>query len=114
MQPSVQHISATFEALAHPMRRDLLHRIARSSAGVVELSESFDVSLNAISKHLKVLESAGLIRRHVEGRSHRFTCEAKPVDQALSWLTNYREFWMGAMDRMKQAVERETKRHGRI
>lgn len=93
----VEHSGAaldiTFRALADPTRRLLLTRLAQGEATVTELAQPYDASLAAISKHLQVLERAGLLRRRVEGRSHYLSLEASPLLEALTWLAAYREFW---------------------
>jgi DNA-binding transcriptional ArsR family regulator len=88
-------LDVTFAALADPTRRAILLRLAEGEASVSELAEPFanDMSLPAISKHLTVLEKAGLVNRRKEGRTHWITLAAKPMQEAASWLDFYRRFW---------------------
>ena len=86
-------LDATFAALAHPTRRAILLRLAEGEATVSELAEPFGDSLPAISKHLSVLERAGLLNRRKEGRVHHITLAAKPMQEAADWLEFYRRFW---------------------
>jgi DNA-binding transcriptional ArsR family regulator len=93
-------LSTTFSALADPTRRAILARLAEGEATVSELAEPFPVSLPAISRHLKVLERAGLIAR---GRSAQFrpsSLRAEPLREASAWMETYRAMWEGRMDRL--------------
>lgn len=88
------HIDAVFLALAHPTRRRLLERMAeRGESRVTELADGFDVSLNQISKHLKILERAGLMRRRREGREHRCAADLRSLMAARTWMDAYATFW---------------------
>ncbi len=87
------NLDAAFAALADPTRRAILARLADGKAQVTELAEPFDMSLPAVSKHLKVLERAQLITRHVDGRVHRFHVNPEPLQQAKSWIEHYQHFW---------------------
>lgn len=89
----VLSLDNTFGALSDPTRRALLARLVEGEATVSELAAPYPVSLAAVSKHLQVLERAGLIRRRIEGRSHYIALEAAPMIDALAWLAAYREFW---------------------
>lgn len=93
VERSLGELNSTFRALADPTRRSLLSHLVEGEASVTELAEPYDVSLAAISKHIQILERAGLIRRRVEGRSHYLSLEASPMLEALTWLAGYREFW---------------------
>jgi len=92
-QPS--SLDMTFAALSDPTRRAILMRLADGEATVTELAEPFanDMSLPAVSKHLIVLENAGLVNRRREGRTHWITLAAQPMEEAASWLAFYRRFW---------------------
>ena len=90
---AASHLDATFAALADPTRRAILARLASGEATVMELAEPFDMSQPAISKHLKVLESAGLISRSRDAQRRPCRLEAKPLEEATEWLENYRRFW---------------------
>ena len=91
-------LSATFGALADPTRRAILARLALGDASVTELAKPFPVSLPAISKHLRILEHAGLLAREKHGRVHRCRLVAAPLHDAAEWLLFYRRFWEGTFD----------------
>jgi DNA-binding transcriptional ArsR family regulator len=93
-------LDATFAALADPTRRAILARLASGDAHVSELAEPFDMSQPAISKHLKVLERAGLISRGRDAQRRPRRLEAKPLADATKWLENYRQFWEGSFRRL--------------
>jgi len=93
-------LSATFAALADPTRRAILARLASGEAAVTELGEPFDMSLPAISKHLKVLERAGLIARGREAQRRPCRLEAAPLKDVSEWLERYRRFWEARLDRL--------------
>ena len=94
------HLSATFSALADPTRRAILARLALGEASVGELAEPFDMSLPAVSKHLKVLERAGLIARGREAQWRPARLEAAPLKDAANWIEHYRRFWEQSLDRL--------------
>ena len=98
-------LSTTFAALADPTRRAILARLASGETSVTELAEPFDISLPAISKHLKVLEHAGLIARGREAQWRPCRLEAKPLEEATGWLENYREFWEASYLRLDALLE---------
>jgi DNA-binding transcriptional ArsR family regulator len=102
-----------FRALADRTRRSLLARLAAGPAMVTELAGPFAMSLAAVSKHLKVLEGAGLVNRTVDGRVHRCSLEAGPLQEAEQWLNGYRSFWEGALDALAGYVEDERRRSKR-
>ena len=93
-------LDATFAALADPTRRAILARLASGDAHVSELAEPFDMSQPAISKHLKVLERAGLISRGREAQRRPRRLDAKPLADATKWLERYRQFWEGSFRRL--------------
>ena len=93
-------LSATFSALADPTRRAILSRLASGEASVTELAEPFEISLPAVSKHLKVLERAGLIARNREAQWRRCRLEASPLRDASDWIERYRAFWEARLDRL--------------
>ncbi len=95
------HLSSTFAALADPTRRAILARLADGETSVTELAEPFAMSLPAVTKHLKVLERAGLITRgrHAQWRPCRL--DAQPLREASDWVAQYRAFWEGQMDRLE-------------
>jgi DNA-binding transcriptional ArsR family regulator len=94
------HLSTTFSALADPTRRAILARLATGAASVTELAEPFDMSLPAVSKHLKVLERAGLIARGQEAQWRPRRLEAGPLKDASDYLEYYRRFWDQSLDRL--------------
>jgi DNA-binding transcriptional ArsR family regulator len=93
-------LSATFGALADPTRRAILARLASGEASVTQLAEPFAMSMPAISKHLKVLERAGLIRRGREAQWRPCRLEAGPLQEIAGWIENYRRFWEESFDRL--------------
>ncbi len=102
------HLDATFAALADPTRRAILARLASGEASVTELAEPFAMSQPAISKHLKVLERAGLISRGRDAQRRPRRLEARPLAEANEWLEGYRQFWEGQFQRL-DALLREMK-----
>ncbi|MDL2404693.1 metalloregulator ArsR/SmtB family transcription factor [Rhizobium calliandrae] len=94
-------LSMTLSALADPTRRAILARLATGEASVSELAEPFDMSLVAVSKHLKVLEKAGLISKGREAQWRPCRLEAKPLRQVDDWLESYRQFWNDNLDRLE-------------
>jgi DNA-binding transcriptional ArsR family regulator len=99
-QLTPDHLDATFAALADPTRRAILARLASGEASVMELAEPFAMSQPAISKHLKVLERAGLISRGRDAQRRPRRLEAKPLAEATEWLESYREFWEGRFQQL--------------
>jgi DNA-binding transcriptional ArsR family regulator len=98
-------LDATFAALADPTRRAILARLASGEASVTELAEPFEMSQPAISKHLKVLERAGLISRGRDAQRRPRRLEAKPLEEATEWLENYREFWEGRFQKLDTLLD---------
>jgi DNA-binding transcriptional ArsR family regulator len=94
-------LSSTFAALADPTRRAILARLATGEFSVTEIAEPFDMSLPAITKHLKVLERAGLISRSREAQWRPCKLEAAPLQQAADWVEQYRKFWEESFDRLE-------------
>lgn len=99
-------LSLTFAALADPTRRAMLERLAQGPATVNELAEPFTISLPAISKHLKVLEHAGLIERGREAQYRPAQLKAEPLKDAVDWLENYRENWEENFDRLAEYLHK--------
>jgi DNA-binding transcriptional ArsR family regulator len=99
-QLAPQRLDATFAALADPTRRAILARLASGAASVMELAEPFAMSQPAISKHLKVLERAGLISRSRDAQRRPRRLEAKPLAEATKWLERYRRYWEGNYQRL--------------
>jgi DNA-binding transcriptional ArsR family regulator len=98
-------LNATFAALADPTRRAILARLASGEATVNELAEPFDMSQPAISKHLKVLERAGLIVAGQDAQRRPRTLEAKPLASAIEWIETYRKHWEAAFARLDEVLE---------
>jgi len=105
---SSRTLNRTFAALADPTRRRILAHLARGDQRVTHLAKPHAMSLPAISKHLRVLEKAGLLRRRRYGRIHEMRLDAKPLQQAAQWVEEYRKFWQGSLDRLAEYLEKET------
>jgi DNA-binding transcriptional ArsR family regulator len=101
---AVDQLSAVFGALADPTRREILARLMKGDANVAELSAPFGVSQPAISRHLKVLEQAGLISRIRRATARLSHLEAQPLREATEWLANYREYWAESHDRLAELL----------
>jgi DNA-binding transcriptional ArsR family regulator len=97
---TADHLSLTFSALADPTRRSILERLAKGHATVTELAAPFPVSLPAVSKHLKVLERAGLIARGRNAQWRPCRLEAQPLQDASHWIDRYRQFWETSFDQL--------------
>ncbi len=103
---SNEALDNVFSALADPTRRAILARLALGESSVNELAEPFDISLPAISRHLRVLRNAGLILRHKDGRVRRCALEASPLKAASEWIETYRRFWEDQFDSLAEYLER--------
>lgn len=99
-------LSATFAAIADPTRRAILARLSLGETSVTELAEPFAMSMPAISKHLKVLEKAGLISRGREAQWRPCRLDAGPLKDAMSWIENYRRFWSAHVDALERYLDR--------
>ena len=102
-----QNLDATFTALGDPTRRAILRRLRREPATVSDIAAPFDVSLNAISKHLKVLERARLVTRKRIGREHVLSLNANAMQAPARWLADYRQFWEQSLDRMAELLVKD-------
>jgi len=106
-------LDRTFAALADPTRRRILAQLAKGGECVTDLARPHAMSLAAVSKHLIVLEKAGLVKRRRQGRVHSLTLEAKPMKEARAWIDRYRKFWEGNLDQFEKYLdklqEKETK-----
>ena len=109
MYSAADPLSTTLSALADPTRRALLARLSEGEATVNELAEPFDITLQAVSRHLKVLETAGLISRGREAQWRPCKLETAPLQQVDGWLARYRLFWEGSVDKMGAYLEEITK-----
>src|SRR6185503_4046095 len=113
---AVDPLSTTFAALADPTRRAILARLASGERSVTELAAPFDMSLPAVSKHLRVLERAGLIARRREAQSRPCRIEAGPLKEVADWAERYRHIWEERLDRLDsylQEMKAKEKSHGR-
>jgi DNA-binding transcriptional ArsR family regulator len=100
-------IDSAFAALAHPVRRRIVERTIPRGRGVTELAEDFDITLAAVSKHVRVLEDAGLVTRQITGRDHLIRARLDTLDAARRWLERQTAFWERAMARLKEDMESE-------
>ena len=101
-----QQLDATFAALADPTRRAILARLAIGETSVNQLAEPFEMSLPAVSKHLKVLENAGLISRGREAQWRPCKLEAAPLREAFGWIEHYKKFWEQSFDRLDEYLRK--------
>ncbi len=109
-------LDRTFSAMAHPIRRGILERLAAGEAAVSELAHPFKVSAPAISKHLHILENAGLLVRRRQGREHRCRLDARKMRQAEDWIEHYRNSWEKRLDRLEnylKEMQAKENSHGR-
>jgi len=118
------HLSGTFAALADPTRRAILARLLSGEASVTQLAEPFEMSMPAVSKHLKVLERAGLIARGREAQWRPCRLDAGPLEDVSDWVAHYKRFWTESLDRLddylgdtqkkvRKDVQKKGKKHGR-
>lgn len=106
MVTSNRHLDLTFGALADPTRRAILTRLAHEGVATVgQLARPFEISRPAISKHLRVLERAGLVRRTRDGRYSRCELDAEPMQEAVEWIARHRRFWEGQLDSLARYFE---------
>jgi DNA-binding transcriptional ArsR family regulator len=103
---AVDQLSTTFAALADPTRRAILARLAQGEATVNELAEPFPITLQAVSKHLKVLERAGLVARDRRAQLRPSRLQGEGLKEAADWLAGYRAFWDGSFDRLEEHLLR--------
>ncbi len=106
-------LSTTFAALADPTRRVILERLSRGEATPGELARPLRISWPAVTRHLRVLERAGLLQRRRSGRNHVLTLEPKPMKQAEAWIATYRRFWEGSFDALADYLERGVTKNDR-
>ena len=113
---AIDHLSITFAALADPTRRAILARLSRGEASVTELAEPFDMSMPAISKHLKVLERAGLISRGRDAQWRPCRLEGGRLKEVADWVEHYRRFWEESFDKLDdylRELQKKEKKHER-
>jgi DNA-binding transcriptional ArsR family regulator len=103
-------LDVTFRALADPTRRGLLASLALGEKSIGALAEPFAMSFAGASKHVKVLEDAGLIARRKKGRTHLIKIEAKPLEEAERWLRQWEKFWTRRLDRLEALIEQDKER----
>jgi DNA-binding transcriptional ArsR family regulator len=105
-----EQLNRTLAALADPTRRAILASLREGRSRVTEIAKPFPVSLNAISKHIAVLERAGLVRREVRGREHYLTMDPKPLDAAAAWIAETRQFWKQRLVALEKALDSQARR----
>jgi DNA-binding transcriptional ArsR family regulator len=101
----MDELSQTLAAMAHPVRRDLLDRVRGGPSRVTDLAQGFDISLAAVSRHLQVLEQAGLVNRSVEGRDHFITARREGWEEVEGWVARQSAEWRLRLDALKQLME---------
>ncbi len=101
------NVDRTLMALADPTRRAILKRLSAGEARVTELARPFDISLNAVSKHIRILERARLVRRRVEGREHFLAFNPKPLDETIKWMETQHAFWAARLDALEELLKAE-------
>jgi DNA-binding transcriptional ArsR family regulator len=104
-------LDAIFNALGDPTRRAIIARLQVAAARVTDIAGDFPISLNSVSKHIRMLERAGLLRRSVSGRDHLLSLNAEPMAEAVAWMEHYRRFWEGRLaDLETYILDRKRKR----
>jgi DNA-binding transcriptional ArsR family regulator len=106
---TLESLNRVFSAVADPTRRAILRALAKNPATISEIAKPFPVSLNAVSKHVMVLERAGLIRREIQGREHLCSLDPRPLRDATAWLDHYRQFWDVRLEVLERYVARKAK-----
>ena len=104
-----ERLDTIFRALADPTRRGMLARLALGDKSIGELAEPFAMTFAGASKHVKVLEEAGLIARRKQGRTHLISIDAKPLEEAERWMRQWEKFWNTRLDRLEALIERDNK-----
>lgn len=97
----------TLIALADPTRRAILEQLSKGAARVTEVAAPFDISLNSVSKHIRILERAGLVSRRVEGRDHYLSFNPEPFEKATEWMERHRAFWTARLDALESILRAE-------
>ena len=105
-----QHLDAVFSALADPTRRAMLRSLAKGERSVGELAAPFDMSFAGAAKHVKALETSGLIHRRVDGRTHICSLNPRPMHSAMEWLRYYENFWNTRLDKLAEELGDKPKR----
>jgi DNA-binding transcriptional ArsR family regulator len=114
MVNSPRRLDAVFSALGDPTRRQIVERLARGPLSAGEIASGFAISQPAISRHLRVLEEAGLLERHIVGRVHRCALSPTVMEAASGWIDKQRTFWNAALDRLDDLVAQSAKRKRRL
>jgi DNA-binding transcriptional ArsR family regulator len=113
LRGATAHLDDVLIALADPTRRAILELLSRGEGRVTDVAAPFPISLNSVSKHIRLLERAGLVRRHVRGREHILSFNAQPLDSAADWIESHRALWKGqlrALDALLTHEDRERRR----
>jgi DNA-binding transcriptional ArsR family regulator len=97
----------TYASLSHPVRREIVEILSVAPQRVTEVAAPFDISLAAASKHIRMLERAGLLERHINGRDHVLSLRAEPLEAAAGWIDPYRRFWESKLDRLDEHFRRK-------
>ena len=105
-------LDAVFGAMSDPTRRAIIARLAEGDTRVTDIASHFPVSLNAISKHIKALEQAGLVQRTVSGREHTLSLSAAPMADAVAWMAHYRAFWDDSLAGLDEFIAQRKGRKG--
>jgi len=108
---NMDHLTDVFSAMAHPSRRIIIERLANGPARFSDVAGSFDTALNAVTKHLKVMERAGLIERTRRGREVFISLKAEPMREAAGWLHRYERFWNERLDAFEQHFKAKREKH---
>ena len=95
-------LNGVFGALSGPTRRRIVELLAQGPVNVSEIASNFQISLPAVSKHLRILEDAGIIKREIRGREHRLSLDANPMEDASQWLAQYRRFWEDSLQSLSE------------
>jgi len=107
---SDEQLDRIYGAISHPVRRKILEQLGASAATVTALADPFAMSLPAVSKHIRILEAAGLVNRTIDGREHRLALEARPLLPATAWLERYRSFWEARLDLLEDRIRTRARR----
>jgi DNA-binding transcriptional ArsR family regulator len=109
----MDQLTDVLTAISHPSRRAIIRRLAKGPARFLDVAEPFDTALNAVTKHLKLLERAGLIERTRQGREVLISFRAEPLREVAGWLHEYERFWNERLDRFEQHFKEKRKRKGK-
>ena len=107
----MDHLTDVFTAMAHPSRRIIIERLAQGPARFSDVAEGFDTALNAVTKHLKVMERAGLIERTRKGREVFISLRPEPLREVASWIHHYERFWTERLDQFEQHFKSQREKH---